>query len=58
MKKFTKGFLIGTLTTVGAVLAGLVSFHKTVVSPIEEEEQRFDDNRRKAVRKSRSAHIN
>ncbi len=58
MKKFTQGFLLGTLATVGAVAAGIFSFHKTVVSPIENEEQRVDDNRRRAIRKSRSSHIN
>ncbi|KRL57353.1 MAG: DUF3042 family protein [Furfurilactobacillus sp.] len=58
MKKFTQGFLLGTLATIGAVAAGVFSFHKTVVSPIEDEEQRVDDNRRRAVRKSRSSHLN
>lgn len=57
MKSFGKGFLWGTLATIGAVAAAIFSFHKTVVSPIEEEEQRFDDNRRRAMRKSRSAHL-
>ncbi len=29
---------------------------KAVVEPIEQEEQRFEDNRKKAMRKGRSAH--
>ena len=38
MKKFTRGFILGTLTTLGAVASSVAAFHKTVVKPIEEEE--------------------
>ena len=55
MKKFTRGFILGTLTTLGAVAGSVAAFHKTVVKPIEEEE-RFDENRRAATRKGRSSH--
>ena len=41
MKKFTRGFILGTLTTLGAVAGSVAAFHKTVVKPIEEEENRF-----------------
>ena len=51
MKKFTRGFILGTLTTLGAVASSVAAFHKTVVKPIEEEENRFDENRRAANRK-------
>ncbi|KIS04115.1 DUF3042 family protein [Paucilactobacillus wasatchensis] len=56
MKQFTKGFLIGTVATIGAVAGGIFSFHKSVIQPIEEQEDKFDENRRAAVRKGRSAH--
>lgn len=56
MKKFAHGFVLGTLTTLGAVACGIAAFHKTVVKPIEDEENRFDENRRAATRKGRSAH--
>lgn len=55
MKKFTRGFVLGALTTLGAVASGVAAFHKTVVKPIEEE-NRFDENRRAATRKGRSSH--
>lgn len=56
MKHFIKGFLFGTVATLGAVAGAAMSFKKRVVEPIEDEEQRFEDNRKKAARKSRSAH--
>lgn len=56
MKQFTKGFFIGTIATISAVAGGIFSFHKTVIRPIEEQEDKFDENRRAAVRKGRSAH--
>ncbi|PWG00997.1 DUF3042 family protein [Levilactobacillus bambusae] len=56
MNKFVKGFLFGTVATAGAVAGALFSFKKTVVEPIEEEEDRFDQNRIKAQRKAHSAH--
>ncbi|HJA47089.1 MAG TPA: DUF3042 family protein [Limosilactobacillus coleohominis] len=56
MKQFTKGFALGTLATLGAVATGIITFHKTVIEPIEETEEKFDTNRRAANRKGRSAH--
>ena len=56
MKQFSKGFFFGTLTTLGAIASGTMAFHKAVVKPTEETEEKFDTNRRAAVRKGRSAH--
>lgn len=54
MKKFVTGFLAGTTVTV-ATLAGIVyGVKKTVIEPIEEKEEQVEDNRRKAMRKSRA----
>ena len=48
MKHFTRGFFFGSLTTLGAIVSGALAFHKTVIKPIEEEETKFDENRRSA----------
>lgn len=56
MKQFGKGFALGTLATLGAIASGVLAFHKTVVKPIEETEEKFDENRRAAIRKGRSSH--
>lgn len=56
MKQFSKGYLFGVLTTLGAIASGAMAFHKAVVKPIEETEEKFDNNRQKANRKNRSAH--
>ena len=56
MKQLTKGFLIGTASTLAAIVSGAVAFHKTVIKPVEEEEIKFDENRRAATRKNRSTH--
>ncbi|MBE9388901.1 DUF3042 family protein [Vagococcus salmoninarum] len=54
MKKFVTGFVTGTTITV-ATLAGLLyGVKKTVIEPIEEKENMVEDNRRKAMRKSRA----
>ncbi|UDM32621.1 DUF3042 family protein [Lentilactobacillus laojiaonis] len=56
MKKFTKGIFVGVAGTLAAAVGSLLTFKKTVVEPIENQEQKYEDNRKKAVRKSRSAH--
>lgn len=56
MKTLTKGFLIGTASTLAAIASGALALHKTVIKPVEEEEIKFDENRRAATRKNRSAH--
>ncbi|KRN88573.1 DUF3042 family protein [Ligilactobacillus ceti] len=56
MNKFGTGFLMGTLATIGAVTGVVLAFKKTVVEPIEEEAEAYDEHRRRALRKSYSAH--
>ena len=56
MKQLAKGILVGSLATVAAIASGALTFHKTVIKPAEEEEEKFDQNRRAAIRKGRSAH--
>ncbi len=56
MKHFTNGLIVGVLGTVAAGVGALLTFKKSVVDPIEDEEQKFEDNRKKALRKSRAAH--
>lgn len=56
MKQLTKGILVGSLATLAAIASGVFTFHKTVIKPVEEEEEKFDENRRAATRKNRSAH--
>ena len=55
MKQLAKGILVGSLATVAAIASGVLTFHKTVIKPVEEEEEKFDQNRRDAIRKGRSA---
>lgn len=56
MSKFTRGFLIGTAATIGTVVGAVLAFKKSVVEPIEQEEANYDEQRRRALRKSYSAH--
>ncbi|KRL74930.1 hypothetical protein FC54_GL000081 [Ligilactobacillus saerimneri DSM 16049] len=56
MKNFGKGFFIGVLTTIGAVAGSVYAFKKTVVDPIEEREAILEEHKRRALRKSMSAH--
>ena len=56
MRQFTNGLIVGVLGTVAAGVGALLTFKKSVVDPIEDEEQKFEDNRKKAMRKSRAAH--
>lgn len=53
MKKFTSGFVTGAAVTI-ATVAGLPLGIKTVIDPIEEKENIIEENRRKAMRKSRA----
>lgn len=55
-KKFTTGFLTGALITVATAAAGLFAFKKTVLDPEDQETERIEENRRRANRKSFSAH--
>ena len=54
MKKFTSGFLTGTALTLAALAGVAVGIKKLVIEPVEEKELIIDDNRRKAMRKSRA----
>ena len=56
MKSFGKGFFTGIVTTVGVVAGAVYAFKKTVVEPMEEREAILEEHRRRARRKSRSAH--
>ena len=56
MKQFTKGAFIGAASTIAALASGALAFHKKVIKPVEEQEEKFDENRRAAIRKGRSAH--
>ncbi len=56
MKSFTKGILFGAATTIAAIASGALAFHKKVIKPVEDQEEKFDENRRAAIRKERSAH--
>lgn len=55
-KKFSAGLLTGILTTVGAVAAGALTYKKRIIDPDIDEENRIEENRIKATRKSHSAH--
>lgn len=56
MSKFTRGLFVGVLGTIAAGAGAILSFKKSVVDPIENEDKKFEENRKKAMRKSRSAH--
>lgn len=56
MKSFSKGFFTGIVTTVGVVAGAVYAFKKTVVEPMEKREAILEEHRRRALRKSRSAH--
>ena len=54
MSKFFKGFIFGTFSTIGAILGAVYAFHKTVIEPEEELENKMDENRRRSARKQHS----
>ena len=56
MKNFAKGVLIGTFGTLAAIASGVFTFHKTVVKPIEDQEEILDENGKPPPQKSRPAH--
>ncbi|WHA10584.1 DUF3042 family protein [Enterococcus montenegrensis] len=51
MKKFVSGVLVGTLATVAAAGAFVVTVKKQVIDPIDEKEAMIEENRKKAMRK-------
>ncbi|MHA8111037.1 DUF3042 family protein [Lactobacillaceae bacterium Melli_B4] len=56
MHNFSKGFLAGVFATIGCAAGALFSFKKAVVDPIEDQEAKYEENRKRSLRKSRSAH--
>ncbi|HIY92787.1 DUF3042 family protein [Companilactobacillus sp. HBUAS56275] len=54
--RFVKGFLVGSLTTATAVYGALHAFKKKVIEPENQENERVEENRRRANRKSLQAH--
>ncbi len=54
MKKFTSGFVTGAAVTIATVAGLAFGIKKTVIDPIEEKENIIEENRRKAMRKSRA----
>lgn len=52
MKPFTKGVLVGAGTVIASAAAAVLTFKTRVIDPIEVEQQRIDENRKKAMRKS------
>ncbi|USS87568.1 DUF3042 family protein [Fructilactobacillus hinvesii] len=57
MNKFGKGFAAGVLTMIGVAAGAVFSFKKTVVEPIEKQEEKADENRKKVMRKAGSSHL-
>ncbi|MCH4058151.1 MAG: DUF3042 family protein [Lactobacillaceae bacterium] len=55
-KHFIKGFILGSLTALGAVAGSVFAFKKTVIEPQEEYDNKIEENRRRANRKSHAAH--
>lgn len=56
MKSFSKGFLFGVVSTIGALAGTAFAYKKVVIEPIEEREDFLEEQRKRALRKSRSAH--
>lgn len=52
MSKFAKGFLAGTMFSVGVIAGVAFGVKKVVIEPIEEKELQYEENRRRANRKS------
>jgi hypothetical protein len=49
--KFGVGVFTGVLATIGTIAAGALAVKKNVIDPVNEKEQRIEDNRKKAARK-------
>ncbi|MCT6826155.1 MAG: DUF3042 family protein [Bombilactobacillus mellifer] len=47
---------LGALATAGAVAGSVMAYHKKVIQPLNDEDDRIATNRRKANRKAHSAH--
>lgn len=55
--KFAAGFAAGLVTALAGVCAAAFTYKTRVMDPQEEEEQRIENNRIKANRKSHGAHM-
>lgn len=55
-KKFGAGVVTGVAATVGAIAAGLFTYKKKVVEPEEEHNNKIEENRKRANRKSFASH--
>lgn len=53
---FAKGLFVGAVATAGLVAGAATAFKKIVIEPEEREDERFEENRRRANRKSMHAH--
>lgn len=53
MRKFVTGFIAGTTVALASVAGLAFGVKKTVIEPIEKKEEEIENNRRKAMRKSR-----
>ncbi|UQS82565.1 DUF3042 family protein [Bombilactobacillus folatiphilus] len=57
-KSLFSGVIIGTLATVGAIAGSALTYHKKVIQPLDQEDERIEQNRRRANRKAHFSHIN
>ncbi|MBD5429923.1 DUF3042 family protein [Lactobacillus sp.] len=55
-KKFGAGVATGIAATVGAIAAGLFTYKKKVVEPEVEQNNKIEENRKRANRKSFASH--
>lgn len=53
---FAKGLFVGAFATASLVAGAATAFKKIVIEPEEKEDMRFEENRRRANRKSMHAH--
>lgn len=55
-KKFGAGVVTGVAATVSAIAAGLFAYKKKVIEPEEEQNNKIEENRKRANRKSFASH--
>lgn len=55
-KKFGAGLATGILASLGAIAAGAFTYKKKVIDPEVEQENKMEENRIKANRKSHISH--
>lgn len=52
MKKFTTGFVLGSLVTTAATVCLIYAIKKEIIDPVEEKEEMIHQSRKRANRKS------